>query len=162
MMPRGMQTVFLLRKHKKIKEGTDLSLLFCFKEKTMTVKEAIDRADHIKPNTYETNIKITWLNDLDLQILDEVIFTHEGFEKYIDRKPYTQEDTNVQLIAEAPYDELYVQYLVCMIDKYNEETQKYNNSALLFNSYLDNFEKHYNKIHEPINRLRWNNWRSLR
>ena len=74
-------------------------------------------------------------------------------------KPYTMDNETVRLIAPFPYDELYIFYLQMKIDEANKESVQYNNDAMLFNSYYENFAKYYNKIHMPINRARYNMWR---
>jgi hypothetical protein len=54
------------------------------------------------------------------------------------------------LIAPSPYDRLYTAYLKMKIDEENGETARYNNSATMFNSYLLEYKKHYNKTHMPL------------
>ena len=65
---------------------------------------------------------------------------------------YTSENLGDSLLAPYPYDELYVAYLKMKIDEENGETQRYNNSATIFNSYFEDYLKAYNKDHMPIGR----------
>ena len=44
----------------------------------MTVREAIETLDLLKPNQYDDNIKVKWLNELDRKIKTEIIDTHEN------------------------------------------------------------------------------------
>ena len=46
----------------------------------MTIIEAINRIDTLKPNTYSQETKVYWLSKLDGIIFDKIIKTHEGAE----------------------------------------------------------------------------------
>lgn len=116
----------------------------------MTIKEAIDKVDGLKPNQYETEDKVEWLSSLDHQIYTDILLTHEG--EASEFKPYTVDDMDRKLIVDAPYTEVYTAYLKMKIDEENAETGRYNNSAILFNAYYDNFAKYWNKTHLPINK----------
>ena len=59
----------------------------------MTLAEAIQRCDTLKPNSYTEPEKVEWLSRLDERIKIEVIDTHEGSED-IEFEKYT-EDTNL-------------------------------------------------------------------
>ena len=117
----------------------------------MTIKECIDLVDNVKPNQYSIEDKVRWLSYIDGIIINDVIKTHEGYHnEYEDFDGYSSDKIGTKLIAEAPYDRLYEAYLKMMIDEANGETARYNNSAILFNSYLTDYRKHYNKVHLPV------------
>lgn len=113
----------------------------------MNIRQIIDKADDIQPNQYSEEEKIEWLSNLDGMIHRDVIQTHEGWDG-IQFIPYT--DSSKNLIADAPFTEMYVNYLLMKIDEANKDTQRYNNSALLFNAHYDAFTKDYNRMHMPI------------
>jgi hypothetical protein len=117
----------------------------------MTIKECIDRVDNVKPNQYSDEDKVRWLSFLDGIIINDVIKTHEGYEgQYDEFVGYTADKMTVPLIAEPPYDAMYEAYLKMKIDEENGETARYNNSATMFNSYMEAYKKHYNKTHMPL------------
>lgn len=128
----------------------------------MTIREAIDRADSIKPNQYKDEVKMQWLSELDQRIYNDIFLTHEdnpyeGIEEPAEGEedmrlifPYT-DDSRV-LLAESPYDMLYVSYLMAQIDFYNEETSRYQNTASMYNSQYDDYARWYNRSHMPIQR----------
>lgn len=60
------------------------------------------------------------------------------------------EDGDKPLLVEAPYDGLYDLYLFSKVDFYNREADNYNNSALAFNTALDDWRKQYHRTHLPI------------
>lgn len=124
----------------------------------MTLQEAIDSIDGIKPNQYQTEDKIRWLSQLDMNIFRDVIMTHEHPRDIKPFMGYTSEDLGHSLIVEEPYTELYIAYLSMKIDEYNNETQRYNNSATMFNSYMENYEKWINKTRRPAHRGNFRIW----
>lgn len=135
----------------------------------MTIREAIDRADTLKPNQYPDELKIQWLSELDNRIYNDLFLTHEDnpyetpsdvpnsntpLEDSDDEEtptlsfPYT--DDSVYLLAESPYDVLYPSYLKAKIDELNEETTRYANSAATYNSQYQDYARWYNRTHMPI------------
>ena len=152
----------------------------------MTIKECIDIVDQLKPNQYSTFDKVRWLSQLDQNIMNDIILTHEEHfedphfrrwlhecrpraifrvietdadEESMDRevmenlpeyfRGYDAGDTGRMLLAEPPYDELYVAYLKMKVDEENGETARYNNSATMFNEHLLTYERFYNRTHMP-------------
>lgn len=116
----------------------------------MKLGEAILECDKLKPNQYETKDKIKWISDLDGIIKKDIIDTHEGWDA-ITYTPY-DENTNMDtvLLATAPYDDMYVQYLFSKIDFYNSEMARYNNSILMFNNQYSDYAKYYNRTVMPL------------
>ena len=60
------------------------------------------------------------------------------------------EDGDRPLLVAAPYDNLYDLYVMAQVDFYNREAENYNNSALAFNTALDEYKKDYHQHHMPI------------
>lgn len=120
----------------------------------MTIKDCIDIVDNIKPNQYTIKDKVMWLSFIEAIIINEVLKTHEGYDgRYDDFEGYTEEKLSVTLIVPSPYDRLYTAYLKMKIDQENGETARYNNSAVLYNTYMQEYRKHYNKTHMPLDTL---------
>lgn len=116
----------------------------------MTIIEAINRVDILKPNTYTPDTKIYWLSNLDGIIFDKIIETHEGAEvsKFEGYTAETPMDT--KLIVSAPYEDIYIKWLEAQIDYANREYDKYNNSIVAYNDAYTEYERHYNRTHMPI------------
>ena len=118
----------------------------------MTIKDCIDIVDKNKPNQYTIKEKVMWISFIEGIIINEVLKTHEGYDgRYDDFEGYSEDKLSVTLIVPSPYDRLYTAYLKMMIDKENGETARYNNSAASYNTYMDEYRRHYNKTHMPIN-----------
>lgn len=116
----------------------------------MTIAEAIQSIDNYKPNTYSEMDKIQWLSKLDGVVKMEIVDTHENGENV----PFNGYDENTpldtELIAKAPYDDIYTSWLESRIDYANGEYAKYNNSITVFNTAYSSFASAYNREHMPI------------
>ena len=128
-----------------------ISLSFFSRRIYMTIKECIDIVDNLKPNQYSIEDKVEWLSFLDQTIINDVFLTHEGYHgEYDDFVGYSPDNLSVPLIVPSPYDRLYTAYLKMKIDEENGETTRYNNSATMFNAYMTEYKRWYNKTHMPI------------
>ena len=113
----------------------------------MTIIEAINKVDELKPNSYTKLDKIRWLSNLDGTIKTEIIDTHEDGEMVIfdGYNSDTSEDT--ELLVKAPYDDLYLYWLESRMDYYNAEYGRYNNTLAMFNADYSAYESFYNRAH---------------
>lgn len=117
----------------------------------MTIKECIDIVDNLKPNPYTLKDKVLWLSFIDEIIINDVLRTHEGYDgRYDDFSGYSDDKISESLIVPSPYDRLYTAYLQMKIDGENGETARYNNSMTLFNTYMMEYRKYYNRTHLPL------------
>lgn len=116
----------------------------------MLIREAIDRIDSLKHNTFTQGEKVEWLSRLDGLVKAQVIDTHEGGED-VAFMPYTErDDMETKLLVPAPFDNVYVLWLEAQIDYYNGEMARYNNSMTMFNTAYENYQRWYNRTHLPI------------
>lgn len=113
----------------------------------MTAIEAIDRTDHLRPNTIELGVKVEWLNQIDGIIQKEIIETHEGATEFT---PYVETELERSLIVSAPYDDIYIKWLESRIDYAYGEIAKYNNSMTEFRDAYTNFNNYYNRTKKPL------------
>ena len=114
----------------------------------MTIIEAINGIDTLKPNKYTQEQKIEWLKRIDGLLKEQVIDTHEGGEGVV-IEDYSSAPMDTELLVPAPYDEIYINYLAMKIDYANGEYKKYNNSAFIYNESLGEYRKWYNRTHMP-------------
>lgn len=120
----------------------------------MTIKDCIDIVDNLKPNQYSVKEKVMWLSFIEKIIINEVLKTHEGYDGRYDLfEEYSEDKLSARLIVPSPFDRLYTAYLKMKIDEENGEVARYNNSAVLYNTYMQEYRKDYNKNHMPINAL---------
>lgn len=115
----------------------------------MTIIEAINRIDSLKPNNYTQDDKIAWLSTLDGIIKTEIIDTHEGSES-VNFKGYDVDTAlDTVMLVPAPYDDIYLRWLEAQIDYTNGETQRYENSMIAYNTAYATFQRYYNRTHMP-------------
>lgn len=115
----------------------------------MTIMEAINRIDSLKPNTYSQVEKIRVLSTLDGIIKEKIIDTHEGAEAVVFEGYAEETNLTTNLLVPAPYDEIYLYWLESKINYWNGETGKFNNSIAMYNAAYTEFESHYNRTHMP-------------
>lgn len=130
----------------------------------MTVQQAIERANKMKAgNAVPDEMKIEWLNELEATIYDELILTHlhklngrwwrmeQGKWAFQKAPVYVPgEDDDTELIAERPYDEIYVYWLMAKIDLFSQELNKYDNDFALFDNQYQRYKRFYNKYHKTV------------
>ena len=121
----------------------------------MNIQEALDMVDRMKPNMMDEQIKIRFLSELDGKIHEEIVLKHVFKPSEAKRPKYdTDTDPGTELIIPAPYDMLYVYYLMMQIDLMNQEMDKYNNDAALFDKYYGDAADWWNRRRMPISRVR--------
>lgn len=96
--------------------------------------------------------KVDWLSALDFKVKSKIIDLHEQNEMVPFTGYDTDDDIDKDLLAPAPYDEMYLRWLEAQIDYYNGEEDRYNNSIILFNNAYEDYKKHYTRTHMPISR----------
>lgn len=116
----------------------------------MTIQDAIQRADKTKPNMITREMKVNWLAELDGMVVRELEQTHEGGEDVIFEGYTMQTDPETELRVPAPYDSVYIWYLVCNIDLMTGELDRYNNDHALYNNAYMTYSDYYTRTHRPI------------
>ena len=89
----------------------------------MRLKEAIRRADELRPNTLDEARKAAWVYELEGQLAE----TRRA------PPPARTWPADMALAMPPPYDTVYELYLCAMIDFANEETDLYADDMALFN-----------------------------
>lgn len=106
-----------------------------------TINKVIARVDAVKPNGYGDEEKAAWVMELDGKVAVEVMG--------LPANQLGQEEWDVELLAVAPYDNIYMLYVLAMMDFYNEEYGNYSNSMVLFNTAMEEYRKWYRRTHLP-------------
>ncbi len=114
----------------------------------MTLIEAINEADRLRPNAFSAEDKIRWLERLDRRIAREILQTHRG--TAVSAPDYGSADAGRTLLAEAPYDEMYVRWLCAQMDFFNGETDSFNADNALFEALFSGYRNRVNREHLPL------------
>lgn len=116
----------------------------------MTIAEMIAQVDSLRRNTYEQPEKIRWLSQLDQRVKSRIIDTHEGG-SHVTFTGYDEDtDEGTVLLVPAPYDEMYLHYLIAQIEYFDQQESRYNNANRLFESVWNDYACWYNRTHMPI------------
>lgn len=115
----------------------------------MTIIEAINRLDKIKPNGYDQSDKVTWLSELDGMVKQTVTDTHEGDENISFTGYDATTPLDTVLLIPSPYDSAYLDWLAAKIDFADGEYARYNNSMTRFNDTFLAFSRFYNRKYMP-------------
>lgn len=110
----------------------------------MTTSDVITKCDRIKPNEYSYGQKREWLNKVESEIRQYVSMYSE---KSADLSFVNCE--NPVLFLDEGYMDIYLYYLISMIDLSNQEYALYNNSSSFYNDRLKNWQKRYRRENVP-------------
>ena len=116
----------------------------------MKIKEAIRRVDALKYNTFSAGQKVLWLSMLDSRVKKHIIDTHEGADAIIFTEYNEDTDLETELLAEAPFDEMYLRWLEAQIDLASRENAGYNDAYAQFEAVYKAYANYYNRTHMPI------------
>lgn len=116
----------------------------------MTVREVLNIIAVIQPTSISEDIQRGWLHQLDTELYQNVIATHEGAEAVTPPAPREQMEDDTQLLVGAPYDAIYLHWLQSRIDYTLGEYGRYNNSNALFEADRTAFTNWYNRTHLPL------------
>lgn len=110
----------------------------------MTIGKCIRLSGEIKKNNLSRELLVNYISQCEAIIQTEVmLLPPDRIRSY----PVNVSD-EAELLALPPYDRLYLEYLVAMIDFSNGETNKYRNSIDIFRDDLASFSAYYfNSFH---------------
>lgn len=88
----------------------------------MTIQLLLDKVNDEKPNSFGTARLISFINEIEHEVAEQLKTEFDT--------EYTEDDMDAVLLAEKPYDRLYVSYVKAMIDYANEELASYQNNQV--------------------------------
>ena len=115
----------------------------------MTIEYAVEYADRIKPNNFDNDDMIRWINEVEALIQTKILL--------IDINDVIQygswnEDKNTELIIPPPHDKVYTTYLLAEIDNANGEYNRYANTKLQFDAAFAELARWVSQTYAPANR----------
>lgn len=148
----------------------------------MTINSVIETVSRLKPGAVEDRDMARWLLDLDGRLRQRLLPVEEEPEdKPEEEQPEEGPDVPVEaeaepegedagdearsgppmswpedgdkpLFAPVEYGELYVFYVIAMVEFYTREYGSYNNTIILFNDRLSDFLRAWRRDHRPAPR----------
>lgn len=96
----------------------------------MKVGKLIETATVLIGQQYDLEMLIGWLNEIEGQVLDQVVNKAQRFD--IEFVPFTEDDTERELTVPDRFQDVYINYIRAKVDFTNQETERYNNDAAMF------------------------------
>lgn len=114
----------------------------------MRLGELIETVIRTRGRQYSEDIMTGWLNEIEGQVIDEVINKAEGYD--LEFKPMTYDlDAERELSVPDRFQDVYINYMLSKIDFHNQETERYNNDVVMYNSAYDAFTSWFRQNHMP-------------
>lgn len=111
----------------------------------MNFNDAIARADEQRLNTASDEQKTRWLYELDCRIAEIMGVDTPAWEFPCDR----------ELLLPEMHADVYVKYLVAMLDFYNGENDQYANDSAIFEHAFDEACSWWIRNHRPASSGNW-------
>ena len=165
---------------KKAEKRIGFSACFLRKEDAMTLQEALDIVDEMKPNMMSRKLKLKYLTEIEQLIFDEIVSKHypKGWtpprtirpaEDPMDRqeeeaaeeqekpeKPVynEQSDDGTVMIVPDPYSMVYIYWVMSKIDIQNQEDARYNIDRAHFENAYNTMSDWWTREHMPVQKTR--------
>ena len=96
----------------------------------MTIETCLNLVDSMMPNGVDASVKLRFLGEIEGKVRVELLGeTPDGETDYNEATP-----TGTVLCVPHPYDQLYLLYIMTMLDYIAGDTARYENSAAMFNT----------------------------
>ena len=105
----------------------------------MTKEDILFAAESTRPNLVSDETKLHWIYVLEKEILNHMTQFGESDAKLSEEK----------LLLDEQYKDMYVYYVVSMIDFTNQDIAMYNNSSALFNEMFSSWQKKWRRENIP-------------
>ena len=111
----------------------------------MKLKEMLDYIDDLRPNSYGTDNKLKWINEIEADVVKMICKTEEG--KTFVWVPYKDIDMDKTLLMPNEYSDAYYHYILAKIYYNDDEISRYNNEIQMFNNIYSQFKAEYTRNH---------------
>ena len=117
----------------------------------MTIQEALDIVDEMKPKMMSRKLKIKYLQEIEQLIHTEILMKHVHAEEQETKPAYSEDsDPGTELIVPDPYSMVYVHWLMAKIDEMNQEDLRYNIDRAKFEQEYMTMQDWWNRTYMPL------------
>lgn len=121
----------------------------------MTIIQAINTTDEMKPNAMSAMLKYKYLTEIEQLVHDEVLMRHVHPPEQETKPVYTEDtDEETELLVPDPYSMLYVYWLMTKIDIQTQEDGRYNVDRAHFENEWETMSDWWTRNHRPIQTVR--------
>lgn len=113
----------------------------------MTVRELLTTIDQLRPNAFTDGEKIRMLNTVEGRIYKDILSGYE--EEAPVFVPFAEGQEERELAVPVPFTDVYVYYLASMMDFYNGDSGRYNDSMAMYNQAWEELQAYYLRTHTP-------------
>ncbi len=112
-----------------------------------SIQSVIDLVDRLKENTFDEELKMAWLTELNGFIALNI---HLLDIAEVRQLPHVYpDDLEAELLVGYPHDGIYRLWLEAKIDYQNGEYDKYQNTMQAYNAALDDYERWFAETYNP-------------
>lgn len=115
----------------------------------MTVSECISAADKMRPNNIAAADKYKFCSTAEQMVQKQIMLLPHRMCVEYQYQNATKNDANVELLAPAPWDMLYVYHVALMIDFTLEDYDKYNNDLSMYNTTFNEYMAYFAQKYRP-------------
>ena len=115
----------------------------------MTLGETVRRFDLLYPNAMELPLKAALISQLEGRLNTELLRLY-GEEDPAFTGYEAAADENTTLKIPFPFDDIYIKFLAAENDRINGDTDRYRNSAALFNAAWEMLAAYYHRTRKPV------------
>lgn len=112
----------------------------------MTIRELIDYVDEVRPNSFGSQTKTVWINEIEGAVQIEIMGIYPADVAQYD----AEDDEDTVLLVKAPHAKLYAWYLIAMMDLVSLGDAAYKNSYRIFNTFWDEYARWYLRTHRMV------------
>ena len=133
--------------------------VYLFRGQIMKAQEILDLFGQMRPSDNSDETILSWIKQLDMTVMKEIIKTHEIKEDDICYsedpdfdidKWFDDWGMDSELLIPEPYTDTYLFYLDSK-DKWRVNDQNsYNRTVVLYNNAYLTFQQYYNRTHMPL------------
>ena len=114
----------------------------------MTVGELIETIIRLRGRQYGEDIMMGWLNEIEGQVIEEIVNRAQGYN--VTFKPLSYDlDAEKELTIPTLFQDVYIHYMLSKIDYHNQETERYNNDVVMYNSAYDAYAAWFRRENRP-------------
>lgn len=114
----------------------------------MTVAGLIEKLLELRGTQYSEDTMVGWLNEIEGQVVEDVVNKAEGYA--VKFRPLSYDlDAEKELTIPDRFQDVYINYVLSKLDFHNQETERYNNDVVMFNSAFDAYAAWFRRTHMP-------------
>lgn len=122
----------------------------------MNVGKLMETVTVLIGQQYDLEMLIGWLNEIEGQAIDQVVNRSDG--RDLQFIPYTEDDTDRELVIPDRFQDVYINYIRAKVDFANQETDRYNNDAAMFDAAWKEYAAWHIRNNIPKPALKFRNY----